>query len=89
MHPHLVGRRVSMGVVMLRMRLRTAATARPAVGGSLRNSAILGGAALAVGLLGSSGAWAQCTDNFNVLGAARCRECSRPLLPRFGTGRLV
>ena len=30
-----------------------------------RKSAILGGAALALGMLGSSGAWAQCTDNFN------------------------
>jgi opacity protein-like surface antigen len=33
-----------------------------------RKSAILGGAALALGMLGSSGAWAQCTDNFNYFG---------------------
>src|SRR4029453_2312061 len=32
-------------------------------------SAILGGAALALGMLGSSGAWAQCTDNFNFRAA--------------------
>jgi opacity protein-like surface antigen len=30
-----------------------------------RKGAILGSAALALGLFGSSGAWAQCTDNFN------------------------
>ena len=30
-----------------------------------RKSAIRGSAALALGLFGSSGAWAQCTDNFN------------------------
>jgi opacity protein-like surface antigen len=32
---------------------------------SARKSAILGGAALAIGAFGSTGAWAQCTDNFN------------------------
>jgi opacity protein-like surface antigen len=34
-----------------------------------RKSAIFGGAALALGMLGSSGAWAQCTDNFNFSAA--------------------
>jgi opacity protein-like surface antigen len=29
---------------------------------------ILGGAALAMGLMGSTGAWAQCRDNFNFIG---------------------
>ena len=33
-----------------------------------RKGAILGSAALALGLFGSSGAWAQCTDNFNYFG---------------------
>ena len=35
---------------------------------SWRKSALFGGAALATGLLGSSGAWAQCTDNFAFRG---------------------
>src|SRR5437762_1213658 len=52
---------------MLRATVRVTKTATVARFGqrSLPKSAILGGAALAVGLLGSSGAWAQCTDNFN------------------------
>jgi opacity protein-like surface antigen len=36
---------------------------------TVRKGAILGGAALAVGLFGSSGAWAQCTDTFNFRAA--------------------
>lgn len=36
------------------------------MGARARKSAIVGATALAVGLLGSSGAWAQCTDNYNV-----------------------
>src|SRR5262245_8959563 len=33
-----------------------------------RKGATLGGAALVFAMLGSSGAWAQCTDNFNFFG---------------------
>src|SRR5438128_1483166 len=54
-----------------------------------RKSAILGSAALAVGLLGPSGAWAQCTDNFNyaVINAPRVGQISpySVVLP-LGTG---
>jgi opacity protein-like surface antigen len=34
-----------------------------------RKGATLGSAALALAMLGSNGAWAQCTDNFNYVGA--------------------
>jgi hypothetical protein len=34
-----------------------------------RGRAILGGAALSVGLIAAPGAWAQCTDNFNFVAA--------------------
>ena len=54
---------------MLRMRVRTAPAAKAAACGGLCKRAILGSAALAVGLLGSSGAWAQCTDTFNFRAA--------------------
>ncbi len=59
-----------MGVVMLRTRLRTAATTRPIVGGHrrLRKGVAAGGAALALAALGSSSAWANCSDNFAVGG---------------------
>src|SRR5512134_526429 len=31
-----------------------------------RNRAVMGGAALLAGMVAAPGAWAQCTDNFNV-----------------------
>ena len=59
-----------MGVVMLRTRLRSAATTRPIVGGHRRpcKGVAAGGAALALAAFGSSSAWANCSDNFAVGG---------------------
>ena len=55
---------------MLRTGSLDGGTARPAAGhrGSALKSVTLGGAALALGMLGSSAAWAECRDTFAVAG---------------------
>jgi opacity protein-like surface antigen len=51
-----------------------------------RRSAILGSAALILGTLGSSGAWAQCTDNFNFFATIGGTPTPAQNLLPLGTG---
>ena len=54
--------------------------------GKTRKRAIIGGAALGIGLLGSSGAWAQCTDNFNTFASIAGKNQPVQNLVPLGTG---
>ena len=46
-----------------------------------RNRAVMGGAALLAGMVAAPGAWAQCTDNFNVALRANGQICNRRRTP--------
>jgi hypothetical protein len=56
---------------------------RPSI---VRKGAILGSAALVLGLLGAPGAWAQCTDNFNFFGVVGGQPTPVQNLLPLGTG---